>query len=188
MGERTRRASIVIGVTAFVVGSVGVAIWQASRDGSRPARTEGPPASNSTEPASCPQDVPFAPSYLPEGFDEDPEVGTADGAPPPEEPGDRPGQVVIHYTDGMARSVEVRRPGTLYVELALTDDAPTIIVLGAQVNDVYPVSPGGTDLIVQFRYPVSAPSSDACALWSLNAYGMGPGELRKIAEGLVPAS
>jgi hypothetical protein len=189
MGERTRRASIVvIGVTALVVGSVGLAIWQASRDGSSAAHTGGLPASSSAEPASCPQDVPFAPSYLPEGFDEDPEFGPASGAPPPEEPGDRPGQVVIHYTDGTARSVEVRRPGTLYVELALADDAPTITVLGAQVNDVYPVSPGGSDLIVQFRYPLTVASSDACALWSLNGYGLGPGELRKIAEGLVPAS
>jgi hypothetical protein len=96
--------------------------------------------------------------------------------------------MVIHYSDGTARSVEVRRPGTLYVELALPDDAPTITVLGAQVNDVYPVSPDGIDLIVQFRYPVSASPDDACALWSLNAYGLGADELRKIAEGLVLAS
>jgi len=187
MGERTKRSIFLIGVTALVAGAIGLAIWQTGRHGPSAARTEGPSASIPTQAASCPQDVPFAPSYLPEGFDNDPEVGPAPGAPPPEEPGDRPGQVVIYYTDGRTRSVEVRRPGTLYVELALADDAPTITVLGDQVNDVYPVSPGGTDLIVQFRYPATAPSNDACSLWSLNEYGLGPDELRKIAEGLIPA-
>jgi hypothetical protein len=129
----------------------------------------------------CPGALPFEPGYLPSGFDPQPVAGPAPGAAPAEE-----GQLVLHYTDGR-RSVEVRRPGTLFLELAQEDDAPTIRVLGARTADFGPVVPGGDEYIVQFFHPKGASLNDRCALFSLNEHGLELEELLRVAEGLRPA-
>ncbi|HYZ10537.1 MAG TPA: hypothetical protein VE962_01430 [Actinomycetota bacterium] len=136
-----------------------------------------PPPSSDLE---CPGPVPFEPGYLPPGFDPEPVAGPAPGAPPAEE-----GQQVIHYTDGR-RSFEVRRPGTLFVELAQEDDAPTIRVLGTRTADFGPVEPGGDRYIVQFLHPKGSSFEDRCALFSLNEEGLELDELLRVAEGLRP--
>lgn len=137
-----------------------------------------PPPSSDVE---CPGPVPVEPGYLPPGFDPEPVMGPAPGAPPAEE-----GQVVIHYTDGQ-RSIELRRPGTLFVELAQEDDAPTIRVLGTETADFGPVEPGGDRYIVQFPYPFGSSLEERCALFSLNEEGLNLHELLRVAQGLRPA-
>lgn len=145
-----------------------------------------PAGESPTAPASpaadlrCPGPLPFEPGYLPAGFDPEPVAGPAPGAPPAEE-----GQLVIHYTDG-ERSVEVRRPGTLFLELAQEDDAPTIRVLGTRTADFGPVEPGGDRYIVQFLHPKGASFEERCALYSLNEEGLELDELLRVAEGLRP--
>lgn len=138
----------------------------------------------------CPGQVAFEPTYLPAGFYGDPISGPAPGAPPAEE-----GQGVVHWSDG-ERSVEIRRPGMLFVELAQADDAPTITVLGEETSSFGPVAPNYEDpqaqeYMVQFRYPADAPPVDDhskdCAFFSLNEYGVGLQELIRVAEGLAPA-
>ncbi len=45
-------------------------------------------------------------------------------------------------------------------------------------------SPGGDDFIVQFTYPPDAKSTNHCAIYSLNEYGVSLDELKKVAEDL----
>jgi hypothetical protein len=123
----------------------------------------------------CGGDVPFFPGYLPDGFSDEPIPGPAPGAPPWEE-----GQLVVHWTDG-ERAFEVRNPGTLFVEIAQEDDAPTITVLGRETADFGPIVPMEEDYIVQFTL---GSKGDDCSLWSLNEYGLSLGELKRVAEGL----
>jgi hypothetical protein len=117
---------------------------------------------------------------MPEGFSEHVVSGPAPGAPPAE-----PGQSVVHYTDGGGRAFEIRRPGTLFVELAQGDDAPTIDVLGRETSSFGPIEPGGDSYIVQFIYrPAGEFIRRGCELFSINEYGLALGELLKIAEGI----
>jgi hypothetical protein len=123
-------------------------------------------------------DLPFLPTYLPEGFPRPkaPWPGPAPGAPPAEE-----GQVVVHWRDGEGRAFEARNPGTLFVELAQEDDAPTVTILGEETADFGPVVPMEEDYIVQFTI---GPRGQACSLWSLNEYGLSLDELLRVAEAL----
>jgi hypothetical protein len=132
-------------------------------------------------------DLKFSPGYLPDGFSPEAVPGPAPGGFPAEE-----GQVVVHWTDGQGNSFEARNPGTLFVELAQEDDAPTITVLGEETPDFGPLAPMTHDYIVQFTYnpgglPDNVEGPADCGLWSLNEYGLSLGELKKVAEGLVPA-
>jgi hypothetical protein len=130
-------------------------------------------------------DLYFSPGYLPERFSSEALPGPAPGAPPAEE-----GQVVVHWTDGQGNSFELRNPGTLFVEIAQEDDAPTITVLGYPTADFGPIVPMEDDYIVQFQYPPRFPKGafpGNCSLWSLNEYGLSLDELKRVAEGLEPA-
>lgn len=149
-----------------------------ARPGGAPSPTgePGPGGGASVEPLRCSDEVPFRPGYLPQGFSDEMQLGPAPGAPPPEK-----GQWVVHWTDGQDNSFEARHPGTLFVELAQEDTAPTITVLGRETADFGPVVPMEEDYIVQFTI---GPKGDKCSLWSLNEYGLSLDELIKVAEGL----
>jgi hypothetical protein len=127
----------------------------------------------------CGGTVPFGPEYLPDGFSEEPIVGTPPGGSPPEE-----GQLVVHWTDGQGRAIEARNPGTLFAELAQEDDAPTVTILGRETADFGPIVPMEEDYIVQFTI---GPRDAKCSLWSLNEYGLPLDELLRVGEGLIPA-
>jgi hypothetical protein len=121
-------------------------------------------------------ELPFRPTYLPDGFEAEARPGPAPGALPDED-----GQVVVHWTDGRGRAIEARNPGTLFAELAQEDDAPTVTILGQETADFGPVVPMEEDYIVQFT---TGPRGERCSLWSLNEYGLPLDELLRIAEGL----
>jgi|GEM_PF-3526216 hypothetical protein len=127
----------------------------------------------------CDGNFPFEPTYLPDGFSRNRFPGPADGGRAP----DRLGQVIVHYRDD-SRAIEIRRPGTVFVELAQADNAPTISVLGADTSGFGPIEPYGREFIVQFTYPADASSQNDCALYSLNEYGIPLDELTRVAEGL----
>ena len=78
----------------------------------------------------------------------------------------------------------MRRPGTLFAELALSDDAPTIHVLGEDTANFGPINPGGNEFIVFITHPRRADPEDQCAWLSLNEAGVSLAELKKVAEGL----
>ena len=128
----------------------------------------------------CIEEIPFTATYLPDGFDDELYEGRAEGYKRP----DRKGQVIFHYRGSEGRSIEVRRPATFFSELAQGDDAPTIEVLGTETAGFAPITPGGDDFIVQFTYPTTAPSTNDCAIYSLNESGVSLSELKKVAEGL----
>jgi hypothetical protein len=179
--RRLRAPALAVAVVAAT--AVGFVLLGRVFTAPEPTRPAGPaPVAPSTpaEDLRCPGALPFEPGYLPSGFDPEPVAGPAPGAPPAEE-----GQLVIHYTDGR-RSVEVRRPGTLFLELAQEDDAPTIRVLDTRTADFGPVEPGGDRYIVQFFHPKGASLEDRCSLFSLNEEGLELDELLRVAEGLRP--
>jgi len=128
----------------------------------------------------CEADIPFKPTYLPDGFANQALPGPADGG----RPLDRKGQVILHYRGEGSRAIEIRRPGTLFSELAQGNDAPTIEVLGRETTGFAPVEPNGDDFMVQFNYPADAAPNEPCSLYSLNEYGVSLAELKLVAEGL----
>lgn len=127
-------------------------------------------------------DLRFSPGYLPEGFSSEAVPGPAPQGFPP----GKSGQLIVHWTDGQGNFIEARNPGTLFAELAQEDDAPTITVLGRETADFGPIVPMEEDYIVQFTFGLKG-DGDVCSLWSLNEYGVSLEELKKVAEGLVPA-
>jgi hypothetical protein len=146
----------------------------------QPSMTPTPETTGGTaETPRCSLDVPFHPTYLPEGFSLKSVPGPAEGAPPPDK-----GQAVIHYTDGQGHAIEVRRPGTSFVELAQADNAPEIEVLGQRTSSFGPTMPGDDDFIVQFHVPADARAID-CRFFSLDEYGVSEDELVRVAEGLT---
>ena len=152
-------------------------------------REESPLATDASVPR-CNEDIPFEPTYLPEGFDHKVFSGGFPGGRPPDDlsssgigqPGEE--QVIVHYRGSRARAIEIRRPGTLFTELAQGDDAPTIEVLGGETAGFAPIQPGGDDFIVSFHYPVGARPDQWCSSYSLNEYGVPLSELKRVAEGL----
>jgi hypothetical protein len=194
-GRRRRTAYRIVGglAAAAVVAGAAVAtprVVDALRGGPRPIRPAGPTSGEATMPPPgpgvlCSDPVPFRPTYLPEGFSPQAVSGPAPGAPPAE-----PRQYVVHWTDG-ERAFEVRRPGTLFLEIGGEDGGPTITVLGQEVIPAAPVEPMGDDYIVQFRHPADAPRAEDwsrdCALYSIDEHGLPPAELERVAEGLRPA-
>jgi hypothetical protein len=180
--RRLRAPALAVAVVAATAGGfVLLGRVFTTPDATRPGAPLPIAPSVPAEDLRCPGALPFEPGYLPQGFDPEPAAGPAPGAPPAEE-----GQLVIHYTDGQ-RSVEVRRPGTLFLELAQEDDAPTIRVLGTRTADFGPVEPGGDRYIVQFFHPKGASLNERCALFSLDEHGLQLPELLRVAEGLRPS-
>jgi hypothetical protein len=202
-GGRRRKMMYRAGAAAVVV-ALGVGAWIVTPKVVEAFRGEARPGSQGTDeetretktsaksgwgiagPLTCyeegftNEDLTFSPGYLPDGFSAEARPGPAPGAPPAED-----GQVVVHWTDG-ERYFEARNPGTLFVELAQEDDAPTITVLGRKTADFGPVVPMEEDYIVQFTMAANG-GPPSCSLWSLNEYGLSLEELKRVAEGLVPA-
>ena len=98
--------------------------------------------------------------------------------------------MIAHYRGSSSRAIEVRRPGTVFSELAQADDAPTIEVLGTETSGFAPISPGGNEFIVHFTYPPQEAERrqkhNWCAVYSLNEYGVSLDQLKKVAAGLEP--
>ena len=139
----------------------------------------------------CSEDIPFEPTYLPQGFRHEVFVGPFPRGRAPDdlassgigEPHEE--QVIVHYRGSGRRAIEVRRPGTLFTELAQGDDAPTIEVLGARTSGFAPISPYGNEFMVQFSYPPHETRKHQwCRTYSLNEYSVPLAELTKVAEGL----
>lgn len=147
-----------------------------------PSPSEAATAHRQGSRAICDRDIPFEVTYLPEGFSDEMKLGPAPRSRRP----DGRGQVIWHLRSEDASYIEVRRPGTLFAELALGDQAPTIEVLGAETPNFGPITPGGDHFIVQFVYPPRGSRENDCAIYSLNEYGVSLEELRKVAEGLRP--
>lgn len=141
----------------------------------------------------CSQDIPFEPTYLPDGFGHAQFNGRFPGGRPLDDPRSTGGkrheeQVVAHYRGSGERAIEIRRPGTIFVELAMGNSHPTIEVLGTEIPNFAPIGPGGNKFIVSFRNPPRARPHQWCSLYSLNEYGLSLAELKKVAEGLQPRS
>lgn len=154
---------------------------------------EASSGSEKTPVARCEGDIPFEPTYLPDGFRHELFEGPFPGGRPLDDPRSTGGkrqeqQVVVHYRGTDGRAIEIRRPGTLFSELALGDDAPTIRVLSTETANFAPTHPRGDDFIVQFTYPPGARPHQWCSLYSLNEYGVPLAQLRKVAEGLRPVT
>lgn len=137
----------------------------------------------------CGQDIPFKPTYLPEGFGHERFAGPFPGGRPRDDPRSTGGkryqqQVVVHYRGSGGRAIEIRRPGTLFSELAQRDDAPTIEVLGTETAGFAPIAPRGDEFIVQFRYPAGVGPRQWRSQYSVNEYRVSLAELKKVAEGL----
>ena len=81
----------------------------------------------------------------------------------------------------------MRRPGTLFAELAQGDDAPTIRVLGEDTASFGPINPGGDEFMVFITHPREAGPEDRCAWFSLNEVRVSLAELKEVAEGLREA-
>lgn len=137
----------------------------------------------------CSEDIPFEPTHLPEGFGHEVFDGPFPGGRPPDDQSSIDGkpneeQVIVHYRGSRARGIEIRRPGTLFSELAQRNDAPRIEVLGSETTGFAPIAPGGSQFIVQFDYPPGARPDQWCSLYSLNEYGIALAELKKVAVSL----
>lgn len=150
-----------------------------------PQTTTSPGSESAGRPSAeaCNASVPFEPGFLPKGFQRRQFRGPAPGA----EPADSKGQVIVHYRGPGGKAIEIRGPGTMFSELALSDEAPTVEVLGEDTPNFGPVEPGGTDFIVQFIYaPGAERRPEKCTSYSLNGYGLTLGTLKRVAESLRP--
>lgn len=137
----------------------------------------------------CDVNIPFEPAYLPEGFRHEQLDGPFPGGRPPDDQSSTGGkrdevQVIVHYRGPAGRAIEIRRPGTLFAELAQRNDAPRIEVLGTETTGFAPIGPGGNKFIVQFEFPPSPKPHRWCSLYSLNEYGVSLAELKKVATDL----
>lgn len=154
-----------------------------------PGKEESPSVQQASVPR-CSEDIPFEPTYLPEGFGHELFEGAFPRGRPPDDLSSRgigkPGeyQVIVHYRSSDSRAIEIRRPGTEFTELAQGNDAPTIEVLGAETSGFAPIGPGGDDFIVQFAYPAPAGPRQWCSQCSLNEHRVALNELKKVAESL----
>lgn len=172
---------------------IGLAVGLESEPGSSQIEAGEPGfgarrGAQATEPR-CGEDIPFDPTYLPEGFGHEVFEGRFPGGRPLDDPRSTGGkrhqeQVVVHYRGSGGRAIEIRRPGTVFTELAQRDDAPTIEVLGTETTGFAPISPGGDEFIVSFRYPGAAKPHQWCSLYSLNEYGVALAELKQVAVSL----
>ncbi len=179
-----------------VAGLIGGAVWVGwnSRRGPVIVTDRGSVFIDESEVAEtpiprCEGDIPFEPTYLPDGFGHDRSQGTSPRGRPPDDQSPIGGepheeQVIVHYRGPDGRAIEIRRPGTLFAELAQADDAPTVYVLGAPTSGFGPLEPLSNDFIVSFRYPHDARPHQWCSYYSLNEYGLSLAELKKVATNL----
>ena len=175
-------------MTVLVLTAWLVACGESSRSerSASPARTQSPlpPDASGNASEGCDADFSFEPAFLPEGFDGEPRPGPAPSGAPP----DTDDQAIVHYRGDGGQALEIRRPGTMFPELALSDESPTIEVLGERTPNFGPVEPGGERLIVQFTYTgPGEPRKDECSSYSLNEYGLDLPTLKQVAESLRPS-
>lgn len=185
MRSRTSDFSrLAVGALGAVSAVMLACAQPAPTDG--PASVQSPPAGNPTTTKSntettsgCPENLPFEVSYLPRGFSRRSHPGPAPGARPP----DSKGQAIVHFRGPRERAIEIRRPATLFAELAMSDDRRSLLVLGHRTSNIGPVEPGGQSHIIQFRYR-SKDAAPGCHEYSLNEYGVKIKDLIRVAEGL----
>ena len=178
-------------VPVFVLASLGACSPNLmTQSPSRSPTQEISPSVQASVPR-CSRDIPFEPTYLPEGFRHELFEGAFSGGRPPDDlaasgiGGPHEEQVIVHYRGSGGRAIEIRRPGTLFTELAQSDDAPTIEVLGAETSGFAPISPYGNEFMVQFSYPPHKTRRHQwCKTYSLNEYGVPLEQLKRVAEGL----
>ncbi len=178
-----RGRALGLTVAVLVVGACGSDQVARRSEPSRSPASVGTASSeekSSGEDQTCSEEIPFDATYLPGGF----EHKLVPGPAPRGRPRDGEEQVIFHFRGSNGRAIEVRRPGTLFVELAQGDDAPTIHVLGEDTAAFGPINPGGNEFIVFITYPSNADPEDQCAWFSLNEVGVSLAELKKVAEGL----
>lgn len=151
-----------------------------SRGASPTPSSEEPDAEQSPR---CNEDIPFEATYVPEGFASEPEEGQASETSEP----DMRGQVIEHYSSPQSRAIEIRRPGSAFIELARSDDSRMIEVLGEKTPNFGPMGPGDDRLLVQFVYSEpGAPRESECSSYSANGFNISLRELIRFAEGLRP--
>ncbi len=160
-----RRAIGFLVVVGLLSGAVWVGLGVKRREPGPPPRLldaaeQGLRGRTPGQPAvpRCSEDIPFEPTYLPDGFVHEEIAGRFPGGRPPDDPSSTGGkrnevQVIVHYRGPGSRAIEVRRPGTSFAELAQGNDAPTIKVLGTDTSGFAPIAPGGNEFIVQFPFP-----------------------------------
>lgn len=182
----------------IVLGLIGGAVWFGLRSSDDVAINNDRGSvfveesdSNAVPTPRCDEDVPFDPTYLPAGFRHKRFDGRFEGGRPLDDQSSIGGepheeQAAVHYRGSSGRAIEIRRPGTVFTELAQRNDAPTIKVLGIETSGFAPIGPGGNEFIVQFPYPPGAKPHQWCSHYSLNEYGVPLPELKKVAEGLRP--
>ena len=158
-------------------------------DPSAPTQVASAPSPREVSVPRCSEGIPFEPTYLPEGFGHEVFESRFPGGRPLDDQRSTGGkrheeQVVVHYRGSGGRAIEIRRPGTIFTELAQRSDAPRIEVLGAETTGFAPIQPGGNKFIVSFRYPPGAGPHQWCSLYSLNEYGVSLSELKQVAESL----
>lgn len=132
---------------------------------------------------SCNPRIEFEPGFLPGDFTRRQFRGPAPSAAGP----DGKDQVIVHYRGAQGRALEIRRPATMFLELAVSEESSTVQVLGQRTPNFGPVEPGGTELIVQFTYASGGDEhGERCSSYSLNEYGLSLGTLKRVAEALRP--
>lgn len=183
-------ATVVLAVLVLVSGG-GCSIDSAPSPANPPLSKDENPSLEETSVPRCSEHIPFEPTYLPEGFGHGVFEGAFPGGRPLDDQssyGGKPGeeQVVVHYRGSRSRAIEIRRPGTLFTELAQRNDAPFIEVLGTETRGLAPIEPGGDDFIVTFPYPGDVRPHQWCSHYSLNEYGVSLAELKRVAESLEP--
>jgi hypothetical protein len=165
----TRRLEAA-GLTVAVVAATGAGVYGLTTVFDSDVRPGGTGPSTMEGRTACPGDIPFLPSYLPQGFGREPVEGPAPGAPPAQA-----GQTVIHFR-GEGGSIEIRRPATPVLEAG--EEAPALPPLGRETAEA-----ADEGRAVHFRDPV-AELGDPCATYSVQAYGVGREELATVAERL----
>jgi len=170
LARRFQAAGLTVGVIAATgAGVYGLTTLFSSED----VRPAGPGPSTMEGRTACPGDIPFQPSYLPQGFGREPVEGPAPGAPPA-----LAGQTVIHFTDQQGGAIEIRRPATPLLEVEEGQEPPSLPALGRET--VEPVQ-GEVGYAVNFRDP-NGEVRDPCATYSVEAYRVEREELVAVAD------
>jgi hypothetical protein len=171
LARRFQAAGLTVGVVAATVaGAYGLTTLFDSED----VRPVGPGPSTTEGRTACPGDIPFQPSYLPQGFGREPVEGPAPGAPPA-----LTGQTVIHFRDQHGGAIEIRRPATPLLGVEEGQEPPSFPVLGLETAE--PVQGEGGGYAVHFRDP-NGEARDPCATYSVEAYRVEREELVAVAD------
>lgn len=150
-----------------MAGALSLAV-ACGADGTRAISTQ-PETSAPTAGELCSDDLTFAPTYLPAGFDAEARPGPGGGADLPDD------QTVVHFQGPQGVFIDLFRGGSRYT---IADVRP-ITVLGQEgklgvIEDGY-----GVD----FTYGTPV----VCNSYHIEAFGLGEDDVRRFAEGLEPS-